>query len=60
MMMKPTNYDQLKEFFHERRGDLNKLPDASIAIPVNAQGDLETVLGVLGDIAKYKGTIPLK
>ena len=56
MMMKPTNYDQLKEFFHERRGDLNKLPDASIAIPVNAQGDLETVLGVLGDIAKYKGT----
>ena len=55
-MMRPTNYDQLKAFFHERRGVQSKLPDASIAIPVNAQGDLETVLGVLGDIAKYKGT----
>lgn len=55
-MMKPNNYDQLQAFFRERRGDPGKLPDASIAIPVNAQGDLETVLGVLGDIAKYKGT----
>jgi hypothetical protein len=55
IMMKPENYDQLKTFFHERRGDPSKLPDASIAIPVNAQGDLGTVLGVLGDIARYKG-----
>lgn len=54
-MMKPINYDQLKAFFHARRGDPGKLPDASIAIPVNAQGDLETVLGVLGDITRYKG-----
>jgi hypothetical protein len=54
-MIKPDNYDQLKIFFLERRGDLSKRPDASIAIPVNAQGDLETVLGVLNDIAKYAG-----
>jgi hypothetical protein len=55
-MIKPGNYEQLKTFFMERRGDSNKLPDASIAAPVNAQGDLETVLKVLGDIAQYKGS----
>ena len=54
-MIKPSNYEQLKRFFHEQRGDPTEIPDASIAIPVNAQGDLETVLGVLNDIAKYKG-----
>lgn len=54
-MSKPSNYDQLRTFFIERRGNVDKRPDASISIPVNAQGDLETVLGVLGDIAKYKG-----
>jgi hypothetical protein len=54
-MMKPNNYDELKAFFHGRRGNLTELPDASIAIPVNAQGDLETVLGALDDIARYKG-----
>jgi hypothetical protein len=55
-MIKLENYDELKTFFLRRRGDPSKAPDASIAIPVNAQGDLETVLGVLGDIAKYKGS----
>ncbi len=50
------NLDHLKAFFVERRGDPSKLPDASIAIPVNAQGDLDTVLGLLADIAEYKGT----
>ena len=54
-MIKPSNYEQLKRFFHQQRGDPTKIPDASIAIPVNAQGDLETVLSVLNDIAKYKG-----
>ena len=54
-MKKPSNYEALQKFFIKRRGDQSKLPDASIAIPVNAQGDLETVLVVLGDIAKYKG-----
>jgi hypothetical protein len=54
-MIKPDNYEQLKTFFMGRRGDPNKRPDASISIPVNAQGDLETVLIVLNDIAQYKG-----
>lgn len=55
-MIKPSNYEQLKIFFDKRRGDPSQKPDASIAIPVNAQGDLETVLGVLNDIARYKGS----
>jgi len=50
-----NNYEQLKAFFIERRGDLKRLPDASIVIPVNAQGDFVTVLGVLADIAVYRG-----
>lgn len=54
-MSKPENYEQLKSFFLGRRGDPSTLPDATISIPVNAQGDLETVLGVLSDIAQYKG-----
>jgi hypothetical protein len=55
MMINLENYEQLKSFFLERRGVPNKQPDASISIPVNAQGDLETVLGVLDDIARYRG-----
>jgi hypothetical protein len=30
-------------------------PDASIVIPVNAQADIENVLGVVGEIARYRG-----
>jgi glycosyltransferase involved in cell wall biosynthesis len=30
-------------------------PDASVVIPVNANGDLHRVLGVVGDIAHYSG-----
>ena len=55
-MERPDNFEQLKKFFVERRGEPTKLPDASIVIPVNAQGDFVTVLGVLNDIAKYKGS----
>jgi hypothetical protein len=55
MMIEPTKYEQLKQFFTEHRGSPNTVPDASISIPVNAQGDLETVLGVLEDIASYRG-----
>jgi len=54
-MEKPDNFDKLRMFFEERRGDPGKSPDASIAIPVNAQGDCETVLGILNDIAQYNG-----
>jgi hypothetical protein len=42
------------------RGDEAAPPDASIVIPVNAQEDLENVLGVLGDVARYKGTATLE
>lgn len=37
------------------RGDPETKPDASIIIPVNAQGDLENVLRLLADIARYQG-----
>jgi Glycosyltransferase like family 2 len=30
-------------------------PDASIVVPVNAQGDLENVLTLLGDLGRYAG-----
>jgi hypothetical protein len=32
-------------------------PDASIVVPVNAQGDLENVLVLLGDLARYAGPL---
>lgn len=54
-MEKPDNFEQLNTFFVMHRGDPRQLPDASVAIPVNAQGDLETVLNVLGDLARYNG-----
>jgi hypothetical protein len=37
------------------RGDPASQPDASIVVPVNAQADLEIVLGVLGQLAGYRG-----
>ena len=30
-------------------------PDASIVVPVNAQGDLENVLTLLDDLGRYEG-----
>lgn len=37
------------------RGDPTAPPDASVVIPVNAQTDLENVLAIVGDIARYQG-----
>jgi hypothetical protein len=37
------------------RGDATSLPDGSIVVPVNAQADLDAVLGVLGEVAAYRG-----
>jgi hypothetical protein len=37
------------------RGDPAVPPDASIVVPVNAQADLENVLDVLREIARYEG-----
>jgi len=48
----------LKEFekqFRRLRGDEAIPPDASIIIPVNAQGDLQTVFKPLADIVQYSG-----
>jgi hypothetical protein len=38
------------------RGNPTEAPVATVVIPVNAQADLETVLGLLGDIAGYEGS----
>jgi hypothetical protein len=37
------------------RGDPTVSPDASIVVPVNAQADLQTVLGVVAQLAAYRG-----
>jgi len=42
------------------RGDPAALPDASVVIPVNAQEDLENVLGIVGDVGRYEGTATLE
>jgi hypothetical protein len=55
MMIEPMRFEHLKKFFTQHRGSPSAPPDASISIPVNAQGDLETVLEILADIAEYKG-----
>jgi hypothetical protein len=31
-------------------------PDSSVVIPVNAQGDLDNVLNILGDLGRYNGS----
>jgi len=49
------NLDYLREQLVRLRGSREYAPEASLVIPVNAQGDLLTVLKPLGDIAKYHG-----
>ncbi len=56
--MPPIAADRLERLAAELgrvRGDRTLPPDASIAIPVNARADLENVLVVLSDIARYGG-----
>jgi hypothetical protein len=48
--------DQLGVELKRLRGDPAAAPEASVVIPVNAQEDLENVLGVLGDLARYEGS----
>ncbi len=47
---------QIQKGIMKARGNPELTPDASIAIPVNVQGDLEIVLNLLGDIAQYSGS----
>jgi glycosyltransferase involved in cell wall biosynthesis len=39
----------------QMRGDPDRAPDASVVIPVNAQGDLENVMDILTDLTGYAG-----
>lgn len=50
----PLVGEQLAAQIARLRGD-GDTPDASVVIPVNAQGDLENVLRVVGDLARYDG-----
>lgn len=45
----------LTEDLARLRGDPSAPPDASVVVPVNAQADLERVLGVLADVSSYRG-----
>jgi Glycosyltransferase like family 2 len=47
--------ERLRENLARLRGDTASPPDASVVVPVNAQADLETVLGVVGKVAGYHG-----
>lgn len=55
-MATPIETTQLAQRITHMRGDPSAMPDATIGIPVNAQGDLDNVLVVLNDIAAYRGT----
>jgi hypothetical protein len=51
----PAHLEGLRADVARLRGDLDVPPDASIVIPVNAQADLENVLDVVREIARYGG-----
>ena len=58
ILMAPVTSDALEGLSARAarlRGDSSLAPHASIVIPVNAQGDLERVLNVVGDVASYDG-----
>ncbi len=46
---------QIQKGIMQVRGNSKLTPDASIVVPVNAQGDLENILQLLGDITRYAG-----
>jgi glycosyltransferase involved in cell wall biosynthesis len=55
-----ASLDRLGVELKRLRGDPTAVPDASVIVPVNAQEDLEKVLGILGDVARYDGTATLE
>lgn len=55
MQRQKTDLQKLGSRIHTIRGRPDQIPDASIIIPVNAQGDLDNVLHVITDIARYDG-----
>lgn len=54
-MSKHIDLFSLKQQILQMRGNPDICPDASIVIPVNAQGDLENVMVILTDITRYEG-----
>ena len=50
-----TDLTKVRESIVRMRGSVERPPDASIVIPVNAQGDLRTALKPLNDLAQYTG-----
>jgi glycosyltransferase involved in cell wall biosynthesis len=46
--------------FKRIRGSMELDPEASVVIPVNAQGDLEKVLSILTDLSSYTGKNPVE
>ncbi len=55
MKVEANVLDRLGVDLARLRGDAASPPDASIVVPVNAQADLEAVLGVLAEVAAYRG-----
>jgi hypothetical protein len=55
-----STLDRLGVELRRLRGDPTAIPDASVVIPVNAQEDLENVLGIVGDVGRYEGTATLE
>jgi glycosyltransferase involved in cell wall biosynthesis len=54
-LVTPKHADSLREQIMRLRGDAENPPNASIIVPVNAQGDLENVLRLLADLTGYRG-----
>lgn len=50
-----SELSQIQKGIMQVRGNPKLHPDASIIVPVNAQGDLDNVLHLLGDITRYTG-----
>lgn len=46
---------RLAQRIRKMRGDARTSPEASVIIPVNAQGDLENVGTILADLSRYRG-----
>ncbi|MCI0712806.1 MAG: glycosyltransferase family 2 protein [Chloroflexi bacterium] len=59
-MNRHVDSSPLKQQIVQMRGNPNNDPDASIVIPVNARGDLENVMVILTDIARYEGNHTLE
>lgn len=51
-----VDHDELRAGLQAFRTDSDRLPAASIVIPVNAKGDQDNVFQILGDLTDYAGS----